>query len=56
MILEIDIVFTFRLNYVIGGCAAGGVFGAWKRNAVLGLVMCGVFCKISYYLETISWD
>lgn len=28
---------TCRINYLIGGFAAGGVFGAWKHNHVAGL-------------------
>ncbi|XP_037821326.1 NADH dehydrogenase [ubiquinone] 1 alpha subcomplex subunit 11-like [Lucilia sericata] len=42
-----------RLNYFLGGMAAGGVYGAWRRNHVAGLVMglafgiAGVIKKIS---------
>ncbi|EDS35811.1 mitochondrial NADH:ubiquinone oxidoreductase B14.7 subunit [Culex quinquefasciatus] len=34
------------LNYVVGAFAAGGVYGAWKRNVVAGLVT-GLFFSIA---------
>jgi hypothetical protein len=27
-----------RLNYVLGACVAGGVFGAWRKSAFAGFV------------------
>lgn len=38
-------VLCFRLNYVVGSCAAAGVCGAWQKSAVLGFSMCIFFCK-----------
>lgn len=49
----------FRLNYVIGACAAGGVFGAWRRNPVHGLTMCLFFCRFLKFsidfILIVSW-
>jgi len=42
-----------KLNYLIGGMAAGGVYGAWKRNHVAGLVM-GVFFGIAGVVKKLS--
>lgn len=38
----LDILYVCRLNYLLGGFAAGGVFGAWKHNHVSGLTV-GLF-------------
>lgn len=35
-----------RLNYFLGGMAAGGVYGAWRRNHVAGLVVGLAFGKL----------
>ncbi|XP_047117204.1 NADH dehydrogenase [ubiquinone] 1 alpha subcomplex subunit 11 [Schistocerca piceifrons] len=29
-----------KLNYFLGGCAAGGVFGAWRRSIFAGFLGC----------------
>ncbi|XP_061388986.1 NADH dehydrogenase [ubiquinone] 1 alpha subcomplex subunit 11-like [Musca vetustissima] len=42
-----------RLNYFIGGFAAGGVFGAWRRSHVAGLVM-GLFFGIAGVIKKTS--
>ena len=34
-----------KFNYVVGGCGAAGVAGAWARNPVFGFTMCVFFCK-----------
>ncbi|XP_017868826.1 PREDICTED: NADH dehydrogenase [ubiquinone] 1 alpha subcomplex subunit 11 [Drosophila arizonae] len=42
-----------KLNYLIGGFAAGGVFGAWKHNHVAGLVT-GLFLGIAGVIKKMS--
>ncbi|ALC40497.1 CG9350, partial [Drosophila busckii] len=42
-----------KINYLIGGFAAGGVFGAWKRNHVAGLCA-GLFLGIAGVLKKMS--
>lgn len=40
--------FRFRLNYVLGGLAAGGVYGAWMRSGVAVFVSGLIFGKYEY--------
>lgn len=42
-----------KLNYVIGGFAAGAVYGAWRRNHVAGLVA-GLFFGIAGAVKKLS--
>lgn len=32
-----------KLNWVIGGCAAGSVFGIWRKSTIRGFGACAVF-------------
>jgi NADH dehydrogenase (ubiquinone) 1 alpha subcomplex subunit 11 len=32
-----------KLNYILGGCAAGGVFGAWRQSVSFGFLGSLVF-------------
>ncbi|XP_062542978.1 uncharacterized protein LOC134210746 [Armigeres subalbatus] len=42
-------------NYVVGAFASGGVYGAWKRNVVTGLVA-GLFFSIAGLVKKHSID
>ncbi|XP_055621428.1 NADH dehydrogenase [ubiquinone] 1 alpha subcomplex subunit 11 [Toxorhynchites rutilus septentrionalis] len=42
-------------NYVVGGFAAGGIYGAWKRSVVSGLVS-GLFFSIAAAVKKDSID
>ncbi|KAH8257945.1 hypothetical protein KR038_003357 [Drosophila bunnanda] len=42
-----------KINYLLGGFAAGGVFGAWKHNHVAGLCA-GLFLGIAGVIKKMS--
>uniref|UniRef100_A0A1B0AF86 NADH dehydrogenase [ubiquinone] 1 alpha subcomplex subunit 11 n=1 Tax=Glossina pallidipes TaxID=7398 RepID=A0A1B0AF86_GLOPL len=42
-----------RLNYFLGGMAAGAVYGAWRRNHVTGLTM-GLFFGLAAMVKKLS--
>uniref|UniRef100_A0A1L8EBD7 NADH dehydrogenase [ubiquinone] 1 alpha subcomplex subunit 11 n=1 Tax=Haematobia irritans TaxID=7368 RepID=A0A1L8EBD7_HAEIR len=42
-----------RFNYFLGGFAAGGVYGAWRRSHVAGLVM-GLFFGLAGVIKKTS--
>jgi len=44
-----------KINYVVGSCAAAGVFGAWRRNVVTGFTMC-IFFSIAGCMKKLSFE
>ena len=44
-----------KLNYALGGIAAGGVCGAWRRNVGKGLAMSGIFA-VAAIIKKMSID